>query len=244
MYSQYDNPAFFNAYANMDRSKYGLKGAGEWHDLKETFPDFTGKTVLDLGCGYGWHCRYAAENGAKEVIGLDLSQKMIQQAKSMTQNPNVKYKVMELTELDQLEQTFDIIISSLTIHYVKDYSSLIQKVYQQLKPAGTFVMSVEHPVFTAEGSEQWVTDLQGENDYWPVDRYFDETIRDTDFLGFSITKYHRSLTTYVQTLLQQGFTLEQLIEPKPPQEMLAESEEMQEELRRPMMLILAARKTS
>ncbi|MGO2852886.1 MAG: class I SAM-dependent methyltransferase [Tetragenococcus koreensis] len=242
MRSNYDDPNFFNAYAEMDRSKYGLKGAGEWHRLKEVFPNFAGKTVLDLGCGYGWHCRYAADNGAKQVVGIDNSEKMIQQAQTMTQNMNVQYKVMDMFGLEQLNQTFDVIISSLAIHYVKDYLGLIKGIYGQLAPGGKLVMSVEHPIFTAQGSEQWITDSDGKISHWPVDRYFSEGARSTDFLGFSITKYHRSLTTYVQTLLKQGFVLDDLVEPKPPQEMLDASKEMQEELRRPMMLILAAHK--
>lgn len=53
MNSHYDDPNFFNAYAEMNRSKYGLKAAGEWQDLKKVLPDFNNKTVLDLGCGYG-----------------------------------------------------------------------------------------------------------------------------------------------------------------------------------------------
>jgi len=242
MSSYYDNPAFFAAYAEMNRSKYGLKAAGEWHDLKKVLPDFTNKTVLDLGCGYGWHCRYAADHGAKQVLGIDDSDKMIQQAQIMTKNENIQYKTMDIFDLDQLEQKFDIIISSLAIHYIKNYTELIQKIYQQLNNGASFVMSVEHPIFTAQGTEQWVEDEEGEISHWPVDDYFDEKVRNTDFLGFTISKYHRTLTTYVQTLLQQGLVLDHLIEPKPPQEMLEENKEMQEELRRPMMLILAAHK--
>lgn len=56
----YDNPAFFSAYAEMPRSRGGLAAAGEWHQLGPLFPDVAGKAVLDLGCGYGWHCGYAA----------------------------------------------------------------------------------------------------------------------------------------------------------------------------------------
>lgn len=59
----------------MARSEGGLKAAGEWQTLRSVLPDFTGKTVLDLGCGYGWHCRYAAEHGAKQVLGIDASEK-------------------------------------------------------------------------------------------------------------------------------------------------------------------------
>lgn len=71
----YDNEKFFEAYAEMDRSQKGLEGAGEWHQLKPLFPDLAGKSVLDLGCGYGWHCKYAVERGAVHVLGIDLSEK-------------------------------------------------------------------------------------------------------------------------------------------------------------------------
>ena len=47
----------------MNRSIYGLEGVGEWSELQKLLPDFQGKRVLDLGCGYGWHCLYAAQHG-------------------------------------------------------------------------------------------------------------------------------------------------------------------------------------
>ena len=56
----YDTPSFFEKYSEMLRSKEGLKGAGEWPTLEKMLPDFKGKQVLDLGCGYGWHCLYAS----------------------------------------------------------------------------------------------------------------------------------------------------------------------------------------
>ena len=58
--NKYDDLLFFQKYSQMGRSQNGLDGAGEWHKLKKMLPDFSGKTVLDLGCGYGWHCKYAA----------------------------------------------------------------------------------------------------------------------------------------------------------------------------------------
>ena len=44
----YDNSEFFAAYAEMGRSKEGLKAAGEWHQLQPLFPKLQGKKVLDL----------------------------------------------------------------------------------------------------------------------------------------------------------------------------------------------------
>ncbi len=69
MENPYDKKKFFEKYSRMDRSVKGLQGAGEWHELKKMLPDFKGKRVLDLGCGFGWHCRYAAENGAAIRFG-------------------------------------------------------------------------------------------------------------------------------------------------------------------------------
>lgn len=75
--SPYDRERFFEKYSQMDRSRLGLAGAGEWESLEPLLPDFAGKRVLDLGCGYGWHCIYAAEHGAAAVTGVDLSEKML-----------------------------------------------------------------------------------------------------------------------------------------------------------------------
>ncbi|HJD29367.1 MAG TPA: SAM-dependent methyltransferase, partial [Candidatus Blautia avicola] len=61
--NKYDDPVFFQKYSEMNRSKYGLWGAGEWQEFQKMMPDFTDKEVLDLGCGYGWHCAYGVQKG-------------------------------------------------------------------------------------------------------------------------------------------------------------------------------------
>ena len=73
----YDNPAFFEGYAQLPRSVQGLDGAPEWPALRAMLPDLTGKSVIDLGCGYGWFCRAARELGASDVTGVDISEKML-----------------------------------------------------------------------------------------------------------------------------------------------------------------------
>lgn len=68
-----DSPLFFDKYSHMPRSVKGLEGAGEWNALKSIFPDFKGRHVLDLGCGFGWQCIYAAEQSAVTVTGIDIT---------------------------------------------------------------------------------------------------------------------------------------------------------------------------
>lgn len=75
--NRYDDPVFFEKYSQMDRSRKGWKAPGNGRELKALLPDFAGKEVLDLGCGYGWHCRYADEQGARRVLGTDISRKML-----------------------------------------------------------------------------------------------------------------------------------------------------------------------
>lgn len=116
--NKYDDEKFFKQYSAMDRSIKGLEGAGEWHAMQPLLPDFSGKRVLDLGCGFGWHCRYAAEQGAAYVLGVDISEKMLAVARGKTPYANVEYTLSGIEEYPFPPAAFDIVISSLTFHYV------------------------------------------------------------------------------------------------------------------------------
>jgi Cyclopropane fatty acid synthase and related methyltransferases len=240
--NKYDEPSFFEQYGKMSRSQKGLDGAGEWHVLKEMLPDFEGKEVLDLGCGYGWHCRYAIENGAISAIGIDISEKMLQRAKEINQLSGIKYEQIALEDARFSPETFDVVISSLTLHYIQSYDILVSRIYQWLKPGGRFIFSVEHPVFTAAGSQDWIYNKAGDKSHWPVDRYFFEGKRKTSFLGENVLKYHRTVSTYLNVILKQGFKIVEVNEPIPNDEMLKTIPEMNDELRRPMMLLISVEK--
>ena len=112
-----------------------------------------------------------------------------------------------------------------------------------MAPGGYFVFSVEHPVFTAYGSQDWYYDENGNILHFPVDNYYYEGKRKAVFLGEEVVKYHRTLPTYLNTLLTHGFELSQVVEPQPPDSML-HIPGMLDEMRRPMMLIVSARKRS
>ena len=241
--NKYDDPTFFGKYSRMPRSKEGLAAAGEWHVLRRMLPPFEGKRVLDLGCGFGWHCRYAVEQGAASVVGVDLSERMLAEARAMTDSPAIQYLRMPIEAIDFPADSFDVAISSLAFHYIESFGGLCAKVNRCLSAGGHFVFSVEHPVFTAQGSQEWHCDAQENHLHWPVDSYFSEGVRKAGFLGEEVMKYHKTLTAYVNGLLQNGFELLELVEPQPEPGLLeAYPEIMRDELRRPMMLLVSARK--
>lgn len=237
----YDKKEFFDQYAQMSRSKQGLAGAGEWHQLKHLIPRLSGKSVLDLGCGYGWHCKYAAEQGAGEVLGLDLSEKMIAEAASRNSGENISYRVCGLDEYDYPENTWDLVVCNLVLHYVADLETVYSRIYRTLKPEGTFLFNIEHPVFTSGVRQDWIYGEDGRPLCWPVDDYFLPGERSTHFLGCDVTKQHHTLTQILSGLLKAGFVIEAVEEAEPPEDML-DIPGMADELRRPMMLLVRAGK--
>jgi 2-polyprenyl-3-methyl-5-hydroxy-6-metoxy-1,4-benzoquinol methylase len=88
----YDDPAFLAGYVTLDRQVHGLDGAAEWPVLRSLLPDVAGRRVVDLGCGLGWFSRWADERRASSVLGVDVSDKMLERARSMTTTPTVEYQ--------------------------------------------------------------------------------------------------------------------------------------------------------
>jgi SAM-dependent methyltransferase len=240
--NKYDDKVFFDKYSNMARSRGGLEAAGEWHELRKMLPSFAGKRVLDLGCGYGWHCRFAVDNGAESVVGVDISEKMSAEAKRKTNSDKIQYICMPIEDIDFPADSFDVVISSLAFHYVQSFQDIVSRIDRCLTRDGDFVFSVEHPVFTAYGTQNWYHDDQGNKLHWPVDQYFTEGMRRANFLGEEVIKYHKTLTTYVNALINAGFEITGLVEPKPAENLLRTVPGMSDELRRPMMLLVSSRK--
>lgn len=240
--NKYDDPNFFNKYSQMPRSTGGLESAGEWHILKNMLPNFENKNVLDLGCGFGWHCRYADQNNAASILGIDISKKMLEKAISQTNDKKIRYECNSMEDVDLPSNKFDVVISSLAFHYVKDFNDICKKIYNSMTYNGDFIFSVEHPIFTANNEQDWYYNENGEIQHWPVDNYQYEGIRTPKFLGEEVIKYHITLETYINTLIQNGFVITKISEPIPPQHMIDNLPGFKDELRRPMFLMISAKK--
>lgn len=138
------------------------------------------------------------------------------------------------------EGTGDCVISNLALHYIENVEQVFQKVYKTLKSGGVFIFNIEHPVFTAGVGQDWIYAGDGKPQYWPIDNYFMPGERKTCFLGCSVAKQHHTLTQIVMGLLNNGFEIEALEEAVPSGEMM-DIPGMEDELRRPMMLLVKAK---
>ena len=130
-------------------------------------------------------------------------------------------------------------ISSLALHYVEAFDVVCRKVYRWLKPGGAFVLSVEHPIFTALAAQQWCLGPGGERLHWPVDDYQKEGPRHTQWMADDVVKYHRTTATLVNTLIEAGLCITQLLEPQPTAEILLQQPDWKDESRRPMLILLS-----
>jgi len=237
----YDDPDFFTGYAKLPRSQHGLPVVYEWPAFRRLLPaSLQGLLVLDLGCGTGALARELRKLGAREVLGVDLSERMLAEARTRTPDAQIVFQRADLETFAPEPDSFDLVVSSLALHYIIDFPALARRVAAALRPGGRFVFSVEHPIFTAHGSGAWVTGPDGEKLHWPVDRYRDEGKRKTSWIVDGVEKYHRTIETYVNGLIDAPLRLLRLEEPHADAEALADHPEWCDESRRPPFLLLAA----
>jgi SAM-dependent methyltransferase len=237
----YDNPDFFVGYSQLPRQVHGLDGAPEWPAIRAMLPALAGKRVADLGCGFGWASRWMREQGAVSVLGFDLSQNMIARARVDTSDPAIEYRIADLETLELPEAAFDLVYSALTFHYVEDFRRLTRMIHKALAPGGALVFTIEHPIFMAAAHPRWIADENGRK-AWPVSGYAIEGERRTDWFAKGVLKYHRTLGTTLNTLIDAGFELRRVEEFAPTREQIERLPELAEERERPMMLLLSARK--
>jgi SAM-dependent methyltransferase len=235
----YDNEEFFAGYSRLRRSVEGLDGMPEWPALRALLPDLRRCKVLDLGCGFGWFCRWAREQGASDVVGIDVSERMLARARAGTPDPAIVYSRADMEQLELPPKTFDVVYSALALHYVERLHQLMAQVYRSLVTGGVLVFSVEHPIFTAPSQPNWSLDAVGRKT-WPVDRYLDEGPRSTDWLARGVIKQHRTLATYINMLVGAGFVISHVEEWGPTEEQIAAEPSWSDERQRPPFLIMAA----
>lgn len=209
----YDNQEFFEGYQSL-RDDLSANELIEIPQLFELIGNVEDLSILDLGCGAGKHDRKLIEKGARKVVGIDLSKNMINEAIKNTDSDKIEYKVMSMQDIDKLEEKFDLVVSSLAIHYIEDYDGLCKKVYDLLVDGGEFIFSYGHLMDSCAILDNYSNNyvMLNNKKYFLISDYNNEGKRVSHWFVDGVETYHRNMSHLVNGLLNAGFRLERMEE--------------------------------
>lgn len=199
----------------------------EWPCIQKLLPPLNNKRILDLGCGTGRFSFHFEKENPLSVLGVDISEHMLNIAKEKALKKGSKVQFIQGDISDPgIYRTgkFDFIFSSTTFHYVEDLKGLFSNIYSALDDGGICIVSLMHPVYTA----QYPVDKKGEfpsDDDWVV-RYLDKSKRayvqpwiefNDNINNFLSMSYHHTVSDYFNAILQAGLKIEKVEEPYPPE---------------------------
>ncbi len=199
------------AYEEMAENYNALiehKAHNAYYDRPNTLalmPEVAGKSILDAACGPGKYAEILISQGA-HLTGFDVSPRMIEFAKKRNNNLG-DFFVHDFTQpLEMLDnQSFDIVLCALAMHYAEDWTLTIQEFCRVLKPQGLLIISIEHPFF--------------EFNYFKSKHYFDIEPVKCMWSSFGkpieVNSHRRPLHECIAPLTENGFYIDKLVEPKP-----------------------------
>ena len=194
-----------------------------------------------LAAVFGKFASFCLQKGAAHISGIDISRNMISEARERIKDSRASFEVVATEDFEADEGSFDLVVSSMCFHYVKNIRPVFENVSFVLRENGLFVFSVEHPICTSL-LKGWCSSNDEPKRHWPVDDYKKETMRVSRWFVDGVIKYHRTIETYINELIDAGFSIERLLEPGPTKNAVVERPDLMEHLRRPPVLVLAARK--
>lgn len=243
-FSVYDDADFFQRYQEMRSRGTSVNDLIEQPIIDELLAGVSVRRILDLGCGDGTKGAQLMENGAAHYVGIEGSENMATLAKQNLQpfSHQILHEDIAKLSIDLLDSVeFDLVISRLVFHYIKDLLPLFEKINSLLIDDGVFIFSVEHPVITS-CHESYLKKAKRTN--WLVDNYFASGERKNLWIGKEVIKYHRTIEDYWKLINESGFEIVELRESKPRAEMFDEVAEFERRMRIPLLLIFKLKRKS
>lgn len=240
----YDNEVFFSEYRKLREREVNANNLFELPTLFSLMPDLEGKRILDLGCGGGERCMDYLRLGAASVTGIDISENMLAAARSENNDPRITYLNLPMEDLGSLEGEFDVVISSLALHYVEDFPGVVKNVYRLLSDGGIFLFSQEHPLSTCYSGigDRWTRDENGKKLHVNIANYCVERRNDQTWFVEGVQIYHRMFSTIINTLADNGFRILKTVEPYPDDELVKKHPEYTDLYHKPDFLFVKAGK--
>jgi len=168
----------------------------------------TNEKVLDIGCGYGYYTDYFRTIGGN-AVGCDGSEKMLSIARE-----NYPLCIFEYADIEKplgySDKDYNIVFCNQVLMDIENFENLVQEIYRITKNNGIFYMSIVHPVFY---DCEWGKDETGFRKSKIMNRYLSEYHFYNEY--WEKTKhFHRTISTYLNTIINSGSTLVHLDEPK------------------------------
>ena len=194
------------------------------------------KKVLDMGCGSGLFTRMLKDWGAN-VVGEDLSDGLLQIAR--TENPDINFTQANANNMPYTKGSFDIVTSSLVVHYFEDLKSVFLEVNRVLKPSGKFVFSMHHPF---ESALRTIIDKDG-NKTFMLDKYHTNKKKQFEMSGMKIGFYPHTVADIINSLIESGFVINKVVETTPtPESEKINPNRYSQTIHRPTFIIFVASK--
>ena len=200
--------------------------------IRAALPPLDGLRVLSLGCGSGEDAAWIKQQGATAVLGIDISSELIKIAQATY--PGVGFAVADLETYDYAVSSWDLVYSSLALHYVQDWTSLLKRIATSLKPGGRLVFSANHPLetalesFTAQGSRGMRLGRSIDNatakreiwgDYLALASGGIRKRQSTVANDQVVYSYHRTISSLLHSVRESGLAMIDFIEPIPQAQM-------------------------
>ncbi|WP_456278895.1 class I SAM-dependent methyltransferase [Bacillus sp. AK128] len=189
--------------------------------------------VFDAGCAAGWYTLQLIKLGAK-VIASDISPEMVAATKRRIGEDAEVFCLDIEHRLPFEDESFDLIVSSLVLHYVKDWSKTFNEFQRILKPGGKLLFSVHHPFMDIKLSEN--------DDYFSTELIIDKWKRQGELI--EVPFYRRPLNIILNETLKY-FSIEKVVEPQPTKEFkIKEPEKYERLMKNPHFIIVKAMKSN
>jgi len=199
----------------------------EWKTIKSILPDLNDKNIIDLGCGTGRFSFLFEGMNPKSILGIDLSEKMIEIGLNNVKNKKSMVKLIHGNIENLLEiksESIDFVFSSTTLHYIKDLDNIMKQINRILVSDGICILSVIHPVYSAcypilhenkdlPNEDEWGIKYLDNRKRGYVQPWIEYDSNVNNFLSFS---YHHTMSDYINSMNSAEFQIEKLLEPLPP----------------------------
>lgn len=235
----YDEKDFLETYLKRRSRPDSPNNAIEGPILTALLGDIKGMAILDLGSGDGGYGKELLLNGAQKYTAVEGSPAMMALASENLAGLNAELHLTAMENFRFAENSSDIVISRMAMHYIENLDKLLSSIKSALKKDGKFIFSVQHPLTTSSFKSKSAGERKGD---WIVDDYFQQGRRDEPWMGKTIIKYHRTIETYFTLLSKAGFLVEALQEGEPVEENFTSSEEYERRKRIPVVLVFSCRK--